>query len=141
MLYLNPDGTVVSYVPSDGVGSSRSFFTTTQTLSLNVWYRIEDLWQASSRHEVYINGAMQAGTLTGTIQATINTSTSLTIGASYSGANHFNGLIDDFRIHDAPNPGRSSLNRRGIAYEMAPRRGSSSAVQFNRRRRFLIGAH
>ena len=54
-----------------------------------------------------------------------------------------NAVIDDVRIYNralSPQEIRILATRRGIAYEMAPRRRSSSAVQFNRRRRLLLGA-
>ena len=51
--------------------------------------------------------------------------------------------LDDVRIYTrsiSPQEIRLLATRRGIAYELAPRRRSSSAVQFNRRRRLLLGA-
>ena len=51
--------------------------------------------------------------------------------------------LDDVRIYTralAPREMRLLATRRGIAYELAPRRRSSSAVQFNRRRRLLLGS-
>ena len=58
-------------------------------------------------------------------------------------AEYFNGSIDDLRLYNqvmSANQVRLLASRRGIAYELAPRRRSSSAVQFNRRRRLLLGA-
>ena len=55
----------------------------------------------------------------------------------------FNGQIDDVQIYNRDLSAREIrllASRRGIAYEMAPRRRSLSAVQFNRRRRLLLGA-
>lgn len=55
----------------------------------------------------------------------------------------FNGQIDDVRLYNRAISAaevRLLASRRGIAYEMATRRRSSSAVQFNRRRRLLVGA-
>ena len=56
---------------------------------------------------------------------------------------YVDGFIEDARIYNRalpPQEIRTLATRRGIAYEMAPRRRSSSAVQFNRRRRLLLGA-
>ena len=53
------------------------------------------------------------------------------------------GMLDDVRIFNQVTPSRHIMtmaSRRGIAYEIVPRRRSSSAVQFNRRRRLLVGA-
>ena len=78
--------------------------------------------------------------------------------ANLTGSNFFIGCINAFgtgpsyfencKIQEAsvwartlsPNEIRILASRRGIAYELAPRRRSSSAVQFNRRRRLLVGA-
>jgi hypothetical protein len=52
-------------------------------------------------------------------------------------------LIDDIAIYNRallPREVKIRSSLRGIAYELAPRRRSSSAVQFNRRRRLLVGA-
>ncbi len=63
----------------------------------------------------------------------------------FGGVFYYSGpkMIDDLRIYARsvlPREICRLASRRGIAYEMAPRRRSSSAVQFNRRRRLLIGA-
>ena len=53
------------------------------------------------------------------------------------------GQIDDVRVYSrilSPQEIGILASRRGISYELAPRRRSSSAVQFNRRRRLLVGA-
>ena len=57
----------------------------------------------------------------------------------------YKGLIDDLRVLSyqlSPREIRRLATRRGIAYELAPRRRSSSQViaVFNRRRRLLLGA-
>jgi hypothetical protein len=56
---------------------------------------------------------------------------------------NFKGLLATTMIYTRSmslNEIRLLASRPGIAYELAPRRRSSSAVQFNRRRRLLIGA-
>jgi hypothetical protein len=66
------------------------------------------------------------------------------VGRQQNSANSFlNGSIYEIRIYSrelAPQEVSVLSLRPGIAYELAPRRRSSSAVQFNRRRRLLIGA-
>jgi hypothetical protein len=65
------------------------------------------------------------------------------IGTTGGAGTFFDGLIDDIRVYNcalSSNQTRLLALSRGIAYEQAPRRRSSSAVQFNRRRRLLIGA-
>jgi hypothetical protein len=52
--------------------------------------------------------------------------------------------LDDIRIYNralSAKEIRTLYTRRGIAYEMAPRRRSSSAVTTNRRRRIIIGGN
>ena len=54
------------------------------------------------------------------------------------------GLLDDVRIYNralSPKEIRTLATRRGIAYEMAPRRRSSAQVTTNRRRRIIIGGN
>lgn len=53
------------------------------------------------------------------------------------------GWLEEMRVYSramTANEFRRLASRQGIAYEFAPRRRSSSAVQFNRRRRLLVGA-
>lgn len=76
--------------------------------------------------------------------ATIPTFTqSLMLGFYGGGGVYSNGFADDLVLYNraiSPAEIRLLASRRGIAYELAPRRRSSAAVQFNRRRRLLIGA-
>jgi hypothetical protein len=58
---------------------------------------------------------------------------------------YWNGNMDDMMVFNGPVSARQAAllaSRRGIAYELAPRRRSSAQVvaSFNRRRRLLIGA-
>ena len=65
------------------------------------------------------------------------------IGGS-GGAETTNGLIGEFTSFTrvlSDSEIRLLATRRGIAYEMAPRRRSSSAVTTNRRRRIIIGGN
>jgi hypothetical protein len=93
---------------------------------------------------IYINGKLSNGTLSGSSTGNFNTFQPLAIGML--GTNTFgplDGMVDDvWYYHRELSPKTHELlaSRRGIAYELAPRRRSSSAVQFNRRRRLLIGA-
>lgn len=91
---------------------------------------------------VYINGvqvASSASKIPGTIDAT-----QILIGRYFAGTSwSHKGQVDDIRTYRRALAAKEIAflaSRRGIAYELAPRRRSSSAVQFNRRRRLLIGA-
>jgi hypothetical protein len=83
---------------------------------------------------------------TGTVAAILNGTQAITIGKymDFGGGNFLNGQIDDLRLYSrilSAQEIRLLASRRGIAYEMAPRRRSSVQVAaFNRRRRLLIGA-
>lgn len=57
--------------------------------------------------------------------------------------NGANCQIDDVAVYSrtvTPREARILASRRGIAYELSPRRRASSGVAFNRRRRLLVGA-
>jgi hypothetical protein len=67
------------------------------------------------------------------------------IGASFSSTIEYfaSATITDCAVWSRalkPNEVKRLAERPGIAYELAPRRRSSSAVQFNRRRRLLLGS-
>ena len=100
---------------------------------------------SNAETQFYIDGKLTAKTTVGGtgVLATGNSNRNLNIGRVNHSASFlpYAGFLDDVRIYDyaMADPRALSL-RRGIAYEMAPRRRSSSAVQFNRRRRLLVGA-
>ena len=89
----------------------------------------------------YKNGIEVLNTSGPSVVPTI--SSSLLFGYYSSATRYSAGLMDDARIYNralSQQEIRTLASRRGIAYELAPRRRSSSAVQFNRRRRLLLGA-
>ena len=100
---------------------------------------------SNAETQFHIDGKLTAKTTVGGtgVLATGNSNRNLNIGRVNHSASFlpYAGFLDDVRIYDyaMADPRALSL-RRGIAYEMAPRRRSSSAVQFNRRRRLLVGA-
>jgi len=70
------------------------------------------------------------------------TSSAITLAKEPSGYQNINGNMTDIRLYNralSPNEVALLVTCPGIAYELAPRRRSSSAVQFNRRRRLLLG--
>ena len=95
--------------------------------------------------QIFVDGVSQSlTTVQNSAPASVITSSALQISGRDGGNNPFLGQVDDARIYNrvlTPNEIRILATRRGIAYEMAPRRRSSSAVAaFNRRRRLLLGA-
>ena len=95
-----------------------------------------------TKTKVYVDGVSQTLTFAGTVPATITANVSLKLARRDWSVSHSLCQSDDVRVYDRPlrdEDVRMLASGRGIAYEMAPRRRSSSAVQFNRRRRLLLG--
>ena len=93
-------------------------------------------------YRIYLNGKQDGS---GTSVVNPGSASTFTIGRpGEANTQYFNGsCIDDVRVYNrALTPSEISLlaSRRGIAYELALRRRASVAVQFNRRRRLLVGA-
>lgn len=97
----------------------------------------------SERLRFWRDGVQQTLTYTGTIPATIGT-TSNTFRPGAWDVGRSIGNKDDLRLYDRVLNANDIVmlsSRRGIAYELAPRRRSSpAAAAFNRRRRLLVGA-
>ena len=71
--------------------------------SLNVWYHVAGVYNAAARTlDIYVNGVLNNGTLTGTIPASQqNSSVNVNIGRRSGGTGfYFNGIIDDVRIYN-----------------------------------------
>ncbi len=86
--------------------------------------------------------ALPVGTLGGQPDIAVSTG-SLTLAAYPDGSFPINAHFDDIRIYNralTENEIRILASRRGIAYELAPRRRSALVAGFNRRRRLLVGA-
>ena len=112
--------------------------TSSVTLSAGVWSHIF-VWNDSVNTSYWINGLFSNSAAQG---ATPALQTQFFIGANYWGA--FDGHLDDARLYySRPSDAtiRTLATRRGIAYEMAPRRRSSVQVTTNRRRRIIIGGN
>ena len=94
-----------------------------------------------SQMDLYLDG-IRIGGSTGYSEAILGTAAWI---ADEDGTSPFPaGQIDDIRIYDrvlSTNEIRLLATRRGIAYEMAPRRRSSVQVTTNRRRRIIIGGN
>jgi Concanavalin A-like lectin/glucanases superfamily len=139
---------VFSFRDTFGVGAysvicdGAAILTDSGTITLSMWTHFAVVRNALGS-ELYRNGIRVATGLSGTISSN---SDLLLFGTDYQPNNsrHINGQIDDIRIYSrriSPDEIRTLATRRGIAYEMAPRRRSSSAVvTTNRLRRALIGS-
>jgi len=110
--------------------------------TVGVWSHLVFVYDIASGWQYYINGVLSNSLAT--TWSAIDVGGDLVIG-NLDGVNlPFDGLISDFRIYNgriSPNEIRLLAARRGIAYELAPRRRSRAAVAaFNRRRRLLLGS-
>ncbi len=99
---------------------------TPYTLVLNQWYHLAYTLAAGDRR-IFVDGKLY-GSDAGTVPA--SSSAVEAIGA-YVGLFYTNGQIDDVFVHNrvlSSQEIRTLASRRGIAYELAPRRRSSVAV-------------
>jgi hypothetical protein len=113
--------------------------TASQSIDLGSLYHIACIYDGAAV-QIYVNGMLGGSAA---ISGAIVAGTGELRFGNYSVSEQSICSIDDVRIYPravSQNEIRLLASRRGIAYEMAPRRRSSSAVQFNRRRRLLIGA-
>jgi hypothetical protein len=79
-------------------GASQGYRDASTTVPINVWTHLACVYSGSAIN-IYINGILSNGTLTGTVPATLGASgTNLFIGSSNGGASLFIGTIDEVRI-------------------------------------------
>jgi len=94
-----------------------------------------------ANHEIWCDGISYATSAASTFAAAAKTVTRIGLNSQNQAAN---ALVDDLRVYTrklSAQEIRLLASRRGIAYEMAPRRRTSLQVAaFNRRRRLLVGA-
>ncbi len=84
--------------PNSGTSTQRYSST---VRSLNTWYHVAGVYDAAAGTlSTYVNGALDNGTLSGTIPAAqFNQSVNVNIGRR-TGGFYFNGLIDEVRIYN-----------------------------------------
>ena len=87
-------------VAVSGSNSSRTQRYSTTTRSLNTWYHVAGVYDASARTlNIYVNGVLDNGTLVGTVPASqVNNNVNVNIGRR-TGGFYFNGRIDEVRIY------------------------------------------
>ena len=93
------------------------------------WYHVAGVWNKTNTI-VYVDGICFAGFTAGGTLGDFAVTTNLFIGQSEN-AGFALGKIDDSRFYNralSPDEIRTLATRRGIAYEMAPRRRSSAQV-------------
>ena len=130
----------------NGAVVSGAYSSTDFQSNLN-WNHAAGGWDGTA-WTIYINGINET-TSQGTQDApatTSHASATLVIGRASIGVGRYSPTqMDDVRYYHrslSPQEIRLLASRRGIAYEMAPRRRASVqvAASFNRRRRLLLGA-
>jgi len=113
--------------------------TASQSIDLGSLYHIACIYDGAAV-QIYVNGMLGGSAA---ISGAIVAGTGQLRFGNYAVSEQSICSIDDVRIYPravSQNEIRLLASRRGIAYELAPRRRSSSAVQFNRRRRLLLGS-
>lgn len=129
--------------------SAPTYSQTNSTAScvVNTWQHCVAVFTSATSRTIYLRGGNSATGATNVTPAGIDTTAigRLVNGTGPSGVNYAKGQIDDVMLFDRSLPAneiRLLSSRRGIAYELAPRRRSSVQVtaSFNRRRRLLVGA-
>jgi len=86
-------------------GSGRVQRYSTTVCSLDVWYYVTGVYDAAARTlDIYVNGVLDNGVLTGTIPASqIDAPVNAYVGkrtSLYGGGYCFNGIIDNVRIYN-----------------------------------------
>ena len=137
----NGVGTNPQITASFGASAAGRVVSNPSTTSLNTWTHVGLSWNNGTPMRLWVNGRNTASTAN---NYTSQSETTTEIIGNYSGGSvSFGGNLDDMRRYNrvlSANEFAMLASRPGIAYELAPHRRSSSAVQFNRRRRLLIGA-
>jgi len=135
--FLGPDGTGnFQFALYDGTNNPRA----TSAYSTG-WQHFAGVRNTSADTvELWVNGKLVSSIADTTTSVPVYAA--LNIGRQITVNRPFAGLIDDARIYNralSPNEIRTLATRRGISYEMAPRRRLSVQVTTNRRRRIIIG--
>ena len=115
---------------------------TSATFTLNTWTHVS-LRRANGVSRMTLNGNNNRPTFSAT--ASVSNGSDVHIGKRPGLAGFSpNAIMDDFRVYNRRISDSENIllaRRRGIAYELAPRRRASVQVAaFNRRRRLLVGA-
>lgn len=139
---LNGVGTNPQITAAFGASVVGNVVSNPSATSLNSWTHVGLSWSNGTPMRLWINGRNTASTAN---NYAAQSETTTEILGNYSGGTvSFGGNVDDTRRYNRALSGneiRTLASRRGIAYELAPRRRSRELVAaFNRRRRLLLGA-
>ncbi|MBD3304338.1 hypothetical protein GF343_04270, partial [Candidatus Woesearchaeota archaeon] len=96
-LYISNTKKIAFRVSASGIGSSSPVFSLSN-VSVNKWTHIAAVYESSSNNlSVYINGSLDNS---GIRSAAPAFAVPLMIGVAGTGSSHFNGTIDEVRIHN-----------------------------------------
>jgi fibronectin type 3 domain-containing protein len=107
----NSDGWQLKTTPDTGVrtfgvavsnGTSNTQRYSQTVLSLNTWYHVAGVYNATSQTlDIYVNGVLDNGTLSGTVPASQNNPASINANIGRrQGGYYFIGTIDDVRVYN-----------------------------------------
>lgn len=133
------------YMTVSGNGTTVAAFTSTAADTASGQWTHFLATYSPAGIDVFKNGQAIAGTTSGSLPSAIYASSSAAVRIGRYASVYMSALVDDCRLYNAvlsQSQIRMLSLRRGIAYELAPRRRSSVqvAASFNRRRRLLVGA-
>ena len=101
--YLRQFGTTIRFLVSSDGTSATAYRDSSTTLSNSTWYHVAGVYNSTNRTmDIYLNGALDNGTLTGTVPASVyDSTTSLRIANDENNSGgYFDGKIDDVRIYN-----------------------------------------
>lgn len=146
--YFTIDGANIISLVLQGTGVTAIIVNSVASgVSDGNWHHVAATYRGNSSASgisMFVDGRqVSTTTVLNTVAGTCINTDAVAIGGVSTTTFRFTGQIDDCRAYSGvlqSSQIRLLSLRRGIAYELAPRRRSRVAVQFNRRRRLLLGA-
>jgi hypothetical protein len=144
---------IVSWAVFDDTNNGRIGYYSSDGIVANVWTHIVGTYNGigttNAATQLFIANqlkSMLGSEDVGSFVSMTRTSVPLEIGRRPfdAGYEYSSFLVDDVRIYNrvlSRNEITLLASRRGIAYDLAPRRRAALVAGFNRRRRLLVGAH
>lgn len=141
-LEFNSTGTQIFWGVRRSVSAQTSFRTYTGvSIGTALNHLLLQKTGSGDAGNLYLNGVLLSS-FSGVLYSTPSQLSTLWLGKYVTGGFATSGSVYELSVFSRNVERQVSLlsRRPGIAYELAPRRRSSSAVQFNRRRRLLLGS-
>lgn len=101
-LKTTPDTGARTFGVAVSSGSTQAQRFSRTVLSLNTWYHVAGVYNATSQTlDIYVNGALDNGTLSGTVPATQSNPASINVNIGRrQGGFYFIGTLDDVRVYN-----------------------------------------